>query len=178
VIFGSIAVSFLEGSSLILIYSIILFFVALQFFFWKDEWRFADKFPNNLKGHGYGATIGFFSVIIGVGGGSISIPILKLYNFDIRRAIGTAAGIGTIIAVPGTIGFIIAGIQNNVSLPLTYGYVSLVGLILITPMTIIGAPLGVRFAHYLSKGKLSFMFGLFILFMSIRFFIEWTSLTS
>ena len=108
VIFGSIAVSFLEGSSLILIYSIILFFVALQFFFWKDEWRFADKFPNNLKGHGYGSTIGFLSVIIGVGGGSISIPILKLYNFDIRRAIGTAAGIGTIIAVPGTIGFIIA----------------------------------------------------------------------
>ena len=178
VIFGSIAVSFLEGSSLILIYSIILFFVALQFFFWKDEWRFADKFPNNLKGHGYGSTIGFLSVIIGVGGGSISIPILKLYNFDIRRAIGTAAGIGTIIAVPGTIGFIIAGIQNNVTLPLTFGYVSLVGLILITPMTIIGAPLGVRFAHYLSKGKLSFIFGLFILFMSIRFFIEWASLTS
>ena len=157
-IFGSIAVSFLEGGSLILIYSIILFFVALQFFFWKDEWRFADKFPNNLKGHGYGSTIGFLSVIIGVGGGSISIPILKLYNFDIHRAIGTAAGIGTIIAVPGTIGFIIAGIQNNVSLPLTYGYVSLVGLILITPMTIIGAPLGVRFAHYLSKGKLRFIF--------------------
>ena len=71
-----------------------------------------------------------------------------------------------------------AGIQNNVSLPLTYGYVSLVGLILITPMTIIGAPIGVRFAHYLSKGKLSFIFGLFILFMSIRFFIEWASLTS
>jgi uncharacterized membrane protein YfcA len=45
-------------------------------------------------------------------------------------------------------------------------------------MTIIGAPLGVRFAHYLSKGKLSFIFGLFILFMSIRFFIEWASLTS
>ncbi len=178
VIFGSIIVSSLKGSSLILIYSIILFFVALQFFFWKEEWKFANHFPSNLLGYGYGYAIGFLSVIIGVGGGSISIPILKLYNFDIRRAIGTAAGLGTIIAIPGTFGFIIAGIQNNVSLPLTYGYVSLVGLILITPMTIIGAPLGVRFAHYISKGKLGFIFGIFILLMSIRFCMEWVKLTS
>ena len=111
------------------------------------------------------------SVIIGVGGGSISIPILKLYNFDIHRAIGTAAGIGTIIAVPGTIGFIIAGVQNNVSLPLTYGYVSLVGLILITPMTIIGAPLGVRFAHYLSKGKLS-LFLVYLFYLPFEFLLN------
>ncbi len=178
VVFGSIAVSSLEGSSLILIYSIILFFVALQFFFWKDEWNLANKFPKNFIGHGYGSTIGFLSVIIGVGGGSLSIPVLKLYNFDIRRAIGTAAGIGSIVAIPGTIGFMIAGIQNDVSLPLTFGYVSLVGLILITPMTIIGAPLGVRFAHYISRDKLSFIFGLFILIMSIRFCLEWISLIS
>ena len=117
-------------------------------------------------------------MIIGVGGGSISIPILKLYNFEIHKAIGTAAGIGTIVAVPGTIGFMIAGLQNNVDLPLSFGYVSLVGLILITPITIIGAPIGVKFAHYLSKSKLNLLFGIFILFMSIRFYLEWLSLTS
>ena len=100
-----------------------------------------------MTGHGFGSAIGFLSVIIGVGGGSISIPILKLYNFEIHKAIGTAAGIGTIVAVPGTIGFMIAGIQNNVDLPLSFGYVSLVGLVLITPITIIGAPIGVKFAH-------------------------------
>ena len=131
-----------------------------------------------MTGHGFGSVIGFLSVIIGVGGGSISIPILKLYNFEIHKAIGTAAGIGTIVAVPGTIGFMIAGLQNNVDLPLSFGYVSLVGLILITPITIIGAPIGVRFAHYLSKSKLNLLFGIFILFMSIRFYLEWLSLTS
>ena len=175
---GSIAVSYLKGSTLILIYSIILLFVAAQFFFWKDKWRLSSSFPQNLTGHGFGSVIGFLSVIIGVGGGSISIPILKLYNFEIHKAIGTAAGIGTIVAVPGTIGFMIAGLQNNVDLPLSFGYVSLVGLILITPITIIGAPIGVKFAHYLSKSKLNLIFGIFILFMSIRFYLEWLSLTS
>ena len=175
---GSIAVSYLEGSTLILIYSIILLFVAAQFFFWHDKWRLSSSFPKNMTGHGFGSVIGFLSVIIGVGGGSISIPILKLYNFEIHKAIGTAAGIGTIVAVPGTIGFMIAGLQNNVDLPLSFGYVSLVGLILITPITIIGAPIGVRFAHYLSKSKLNLLFGIFILFMSIRFYLEWLSLTS
>ena len=161
-----------------MIYSIILLFVAAQFFFWQDKWRLSSSFPQNFTGHGFGSAIGFLSVIIGVGGGSISIPILKLYNFEIHKAIGTAAGIGTIVAVPGTIGFMIAGLQNNVDLPLSFGYVSLVGLILITPITIIGAPIGVKFAHYLSKSKLNLLFGIFILFMSIRFYLEWLSLTS
>ena len=176
VVLGSVVVSFLEGSSLILIYSILLMIVAMQFFFWKDKWRLASEFPKNIYGHTYGSTIGFLATLIGVGGGAMSVPILKLYNFEIHKAIGTAAGIGTIITIPGTIGFILAGISNDVSLPWSLGYVSLVGLLMITPLTMIGAPLGVRFAHYLSKGKLNLIFGLFLLIMSSRFFMEWISL--
>ena len=178
VVLGSVVVSFLEGSSLILIYSILLMIVAMQFFFWKDKWRLAPEFPKNIYGHTYGSTIGFLATLIGVGGGAMSVPILKLYNFEIHKAIGTAAGIGTIITIPGTIGFILAGISNDVSLPWSLGYVSLVGLLMITPLTMIGAPLGVRFAHYLSKGKLNLIFGLFLLIMSSRFFMEWISLIS
>ena len=134
------------------------------------------EFPKNIYGYAYGSTIGFLATLIGVGGGAMSVPILKLYNFKIHKAIGTAAGIGTIITIPGTIGFILAGISNDVSLPWSLGYVSLVGLLMITPLTMIGAPVGVRFAHYLSKGKLNFIFGLFLLIMSLRFLIEWVSL--
>ena len=176
VILGSVVVSFLEGISLILIYSILLMTVAMQLFFWKDKWRVALEFPKNILGHAYGSAIGFLATLIGVGGGAMSVPILKLYNFEIHKAIGTAAGIGIIITIPGTIGFILAGITNEVSLPLSLGYVSLVGLLMITPLTMIGAPLGVRFAHHLTKGKLNFIFGLFLLIMSLRFLIEWIRL--
>ena len=178
VLLGSFVVSFLKGNSLILIYSTLLMIVAMQFFLWKDEWRLANEYPRNILGHSLGSIIGFLATLIGVGGGAMSVPILKLYNFAIHKAIGTAAGIGIIITIPGTIGFIIAGTINEVSLPWSLGYVSLVGLLMITPLTMIGAPLGVRFAHYLSKGKLNFIFGLFLLIMSLRFLLEWIRLIS
>ena len=83
------------------------------------------------------------------------------------------AAIGTLIAIPGTIGFILSGIINEVSLPLTLGYVNLLGLIMITPMTMLAAPFGVRFAHYLHKDILSRIFSIFIFIMAARLFLEW-----
>ena len=176
VAFGSVIVSLLQGSSLMLIYSSILFLVALQFFFWKASWKLSDNFPTGFIKHIYGSSIGFLSVLIGVGGGSISVPILKMYNFPIHKAIGTGAAIGTLVAIPGTIGFIFAGINNGSNLPLSLGYVNFLGLLMITPMTMLATPFGVKFAHHLSKKKLNLVFASFILIMSIKFFIEWLSL--
>ena len=173
VVLGALVVSSLKGSTLMLIYSSLLFLVSLQFFFWKDSWRISKEFPKNYLRHIFGSSIGFLSVIIGIGGGSLSIPLLKLYNFEIHRAIGTGAAIGTLIAIPGTIGFILSGIINEVSLPLTLGYVNLLGLIMITPMTMLAAPFGVRFAHYLHKDILSRIFSIFIFIMAARLFLEW-----
>ena len=158
-----------------LIYAVLLFFIALLFFFWQDRWQLANGFPRNNLKHVYGSLIGFLSTIIGIGGGSLSTPLLKIYNFEIHRAIGTAAGIGAIIAIPGTIGFIISGIYNNVSLPLSLGYVNFLGLMMISPMTVLAAPYGVKLAHYLSKKTLNKAFAFFIFCMSIRLFLEWLS---
>ena len=175
VILGALVVSNISGSVLMLIYAVLLFFIALLFFFWQDRWQLANGFPRNNLKHVYGSLIGFLSTIIGIGGGSLSTPLLKIYKFEIHRAIGTAAGIGAIIAIPGTIGFIISGIYNNVSLPLSLGYVNFLGLVMISPMTVLAAPFGVKLAHYLSKKTLNKAFAFFIFCMSIRLFLEWLS---
>ena len=117
-----------------LIYAFLLFNIALLFFFWQDRWQLGNIFPTNYLKHVYGSSIGFISTIIGIGGGSLSTPLLKIYNFEIHRAIGTAAGIGAVIAMPGTIGFIISGIYNDVNLPLSLGYVNFLGLLMISPI--------------------------------------------
>ena len=176
VILGAFIVSSLTGKTLIFIYSSLLLLVSLQFFFWNDAWRIAVEFPKNILKHLYGSAIGFFSVIIGIGGGSLSVPLLKLHSFEIHKAIGTASGIGAFIAIPGTIGFIISGVLNGVSVPLSLGYVNFMGLAMFTPMTMLAAPLGVRLAHYLSKEKLNKLFAVFIFIMAIRLFIEWAGL--
>ena len=175
VIFGALVVSNISGSFLMIIYAFLLFLIALLFFFWQDRWQLADGFPQNNLKHLYGSLIGFLSTIIGIGGGSLSTPLLKIYNFEIHRAIGTAAGVGAIIAIPGTIGFIISGIYNDVSLPLSLGYVNFLGLMMISPMTVLAAPYGVKLAHYLSKTTLNKAFAFFIFCMSIRLFLEWLS---
>ena len=113
VILGALVVSNISGSILMLIYAFLLFNIALLFFFWQDRWQLGNIFPTNYLKHVYGSSIGFISTIIGIGGGSLSTPLLKIYNFEIHRAIGTAAGIGAVIAMPGTIGFIISGIYNE-----------------------------------------------------------------
>ena len=75
VILGAFIVSSLTGKTLIFIYSSLLLLVSLQFFFWNDAWRIAVEFPKNILKHLYGSAIGFFSVIIGIGGGSLSVPV-------------------------------------------------------------------------------------------------------
>jgi|TARA_B110000977_G_C11074995_1_gene490830 uncharacterized membrane protein YfcA len=175
VILGAVIASNITGSMLMLTYAVLLFLVALQFFFWQDKWKIADTFPTNNLKNLFGTSIGFLSTIIGIGGGSLSIPLLKLYSFPIHKAIGTAAAIGTLIAIPGTVGFIISGIYNEISLPLSIGYVNFLGLLMISPMTVISAPLGVRFAHHLSQRTLNKIFSIFIFCMSARLFLEWLS---
>ena len=173
VILGALVVSNISGSILMLIYAFLLFNIALLFFFWQDRWQLGNIFPTNYLKHVYGTSIGFISTIIGIGGGSLSTPLLKIYNFEIHRAIGTAAGIGAVIAMPGTIGFIISGIYNDVNLPLSLGYVNFLGLLMISPMTVLAAPYGVKLAHYLSKTALNKAFAFFIFCMSVRLFFEW-----
>ena len=125
--------------------------------------------PEKAIAHAYDIVLNGYEI----GGGSLSTPLLKIYNFEIHRAIGTAAGIGAVIAMPGTIGFIISGIYNDVNLPLSLGYVNFLGLLMISPMTVLAAPYGVKLAHYLSKTALNKAFAFFIFCMSVRLFFEW-----
>lgn len=114
--------------------------------------------------------IGFFSSMMGIGGGTFSVMALTLFGKPIHNAVGTAALFGLLIAIPGTIGFVIAGWGNTALPPLSMGYVSLVGFALIAPATVLVAPVGARIAHGLSRDQLNLVFGLFLLVASIRMF--------
>ena len=93
---------------------------------------------------------------------------LTLMSQPIHRAVGTSALFGLLISVPGTIGFIING-WGDPRLPAgNLGYVNLIGFALISPMTVLFAPLGAKIAHQLGKRQLSLAFGVFLLVVSVR----------
>jgi uncharacterized membrane protein YfcA len=108
--------------------------------------------------------------MMGIGGGVLSVTTLTIFNVPIHRAVGTAALIGLVIAIPGTLGFIFTGLSDARVPPGSIGYVNLVGFALIAPITVLLAPLGAKIAHKFSEKHLSMLFGTFLVVASVRLF--------
>jgi uncharacterized membrane protein YfcA len=118
--------------------------------------------------------IGCLSSMMGIGGGTFSVMTLTLFNEPIHRAVGTAALFGLVISIPGTIGFVLAGLQDPRLPPGSLGYINLLGMAAIAPTTVLMAPFGARIAHAFSARRLSVLFGMFLVIVSMRLF--WRSL--
>jgi uncharacterized protein len=103
-------------------------------------------------------------------GGSVSNLVLTLYGKPIHNAVATSAGVGVPITIAGTIGYMLAGLSRQALMPpLSIGFVSLLGVVLMAPVASITAPYGARLAHALSKRRLEIAFGVFLLLVSLRF---------
>ena len=116
--------------------------------------------------------IGLVSVMMGIGGGSLSVPIMNYSGIEMRKAVGTSAAFGTVIAIPGSIGFIIGGLGQTLLPPLSIGYVNLIAFGLIVPATLLTVPIGVNLAHRISQNKLRKLFGLFLGVTAIKMFTD------
>src|SRR3546814_13957744 len=84
---------------------------------------------------------------MGIGGGQISVPTMVLCNYPVRRAVGTSSAIGLVIAVFGTVGFILAGWGREGLPPFSLGFVNMAGFLVMVPTTVLFAPIGARIAH-------------------------------
>jgi uncharacterized protein len=138
-----------------------------------DSWRFGDELPARPVMIGYGFAIGLGSSLMGISGGSLATMALTLHGKPIHQAVATSAGIGVPISLAGTLGYIAAGLPHQALLPpLSIGFVSLIGIVTIAPISSWVAPLGARLAHALPKRRLEIAFGLFLLFAGARFLVS------
>jgi uncharacterized protein len=113
---------------------------------------------------------GLVSALVGVSGGSVSNAVLTLYGKSIQQAVATSAGIGVPITIVGSLGYIVAGWRHLPLLPpLSLGFVSMIGLVFMAPISSFTAPYGARLAHRLSKRQLEIAFGTFLMLVSLRF---------
>ena len=144
--------------------------IAIKLLFGSDSWRIADDLPGRPLMIGYGFLIGLTSSLMGVSGGSISNMILTLYGKPMHNAVATSAGLGVPITIAGTIGLALAGWpQMALMPPFSIGYVSLLGVAIMAPVSSFTAAYGARLAHRLSKRQLEIAFGLFLLLVAARF---------
>lgn len=146
--------------------------MSSKLLFGRESWVLAEKLPGRLAMSAYAFGIGLASPLIGISGGGIATVVLTLYRVPIHTAIATSAGLGALIAVPGTLGYVISGIPHLANLPpLSVGYVSLPGLVLVGGVATLAAPLGARLAHAFTKRQLEVGFGLYLLLVGLRFVI-------
>jgi uncharacterized membrane protein YfcA len=111
---------------------------------------------------------GLFSALMGIGGGTLSVPLLSAFSVEIRRAVGTAAAFGFLIAVPAGIGFIISGWDVPDRPPFSLGYINYAAAALILPFTVGFAPLGARLAHTVDTVWIKRGFALFLMITALN----------
>lgn len=132
-------------------------------------WRISDGLPGPAAMRGYGAGVGAVSALMGIGGGAVSTLILTLHNVPIHRAVSTSAGVGVLIALPATLGYMAAG-WGRPDLPAdALGFVSLATFALTIPTSLLTIRFGVTLAHRLTRRHLELAFGLFLAAVSLRF---------
>ena len=177
VLFGTFLAVSLKTPTLVLFFAVFSCFVGLFFIFLREKLVESPKTISNTIKNISGLFIGFISVPLGIGGGSLMVPFMRTFGYDIRKSIGTAAAVGFLIAVTGAITMSISGnIIDNVTAPFSIGYVNLMGFLVFVPITMIMARLGAKAVYKINKKILSKFFGAFLLCVSIRSFIEYLNI--
>ncbi|QIZ85865.1 sulfite exporter TauE/SafE family protein [Bermanella marisrubri] len=168
VLLGSWLVTRVDGTWLTALFGIIATLSALNMLFRTGKSALFQQLPGTAGQTTMGTSIGFFSSMVGIGGGTLSVPLLTLYNYPAHKAVGTAAAIGLIISLPGALTMMVLG-STPIDAPSgTVGLVNLVGFICIVPLTVLFAPVGASIAARLDATKLKKVFAIVLLFTGLR----------
>ena len=157
-----------RGDVLTAVFAVVAVAVAANMAFGMEGKAIRDGLPGGWRNLALGGVIGGISAMMGIGGGSLSVPVISACRYPIRTAVGTAAAIGLIIAVPGAAGFIVTGWAKPSLPPGSLGYVNLFGFALIVPATMLAAPWGARVAHAVKPQLLRKAFAVLLCLTSLR----------
>ena len=162
VICGTLLAAFLKTKSLVLMFSIIVYFFGAYLLLVQE-----NKNKNKVKFKTIpklisGFLSGFVSAPMGITGAMINVPMLKYFGYPIKKAIGSAAAIGFVIALFGAIGFLISGSFLDANLPLSIGFINIPAFLIFIPITTFMARVGANTVHRIDKSKIQAFFGIFL----------------
>ena len=150
------------------VFAVVALAVAIKMALPFDDKNLENDIPRGILGPTIPLGIGTISTLMGIGGGTLSVTAMTLSNRPIHLAVGTASLFGLVIALPATLGYVISGWDNALLPAASLGYVNLLGFAVISPATVLFAPLGAKIAHALPRRKLSILFGIFLFIVAVR----------
>ncbi len=162
VLTGTFFAAIMNTKSLLLFFTIIVYFLGAYLLNLKDKTsKIKTKF-NLIPRFFFGLASGFISAPMGIGGAIMNVPILRYFGYPINKAIGSAAAIGFIIALFGAIGFLTTGSFLEANLPLSIGFINIPAFLIFIPITMLMARVGANTVHKIDKAKIQKLFGIFL----------------
>lgn len=166
---GAELASRLPASTLTTIFGIVVIIGALRTYLAPASKHGVKINSNPLSYIFAGAVIGFFSGLLGIGGGVIAIPIMLIFlHFDIRKAIGTSAAVIIFTSFGGSIGYIINGWGEPVLPPYSLGYINLIDWILLAVPGFLAARKGAEIAHLVNPEHLKYLFVVLMIYVGLE----------
>ena len=175
VVLGTIFAVSLKTSSLVLFFSIMAMFFAIYFLMEKEKINPVRREINLIYRVIFGFFSGFLSAPMGIGGGVINTPILKMFGYSIKVAIGSSAAVGFLIALMGATGFAVSGSYLNIKVPLSLGFVNVPTFLIFVPITMFMAKIGAKTVHKFDKRLIGKLFGIYLFIISCKLFYEYFS---
>ena len=172
---GTIFAISLKTSSLILFFSIMTMFFSLYFLTGKEKINPTPRKINLIYRVICGFLSGFLSAPMGIGGGVINTPVLKMFGYPIKIAIGTSAAVGFLIALIGAIGFVISGSYLNINVPSSLGFVNVPAFLIFAPITTFMAKIGAKTVHKFDIELIGKLLGIYLFIVSCKLFYEYFS---
>ena len=168
---GAMIANEIEAFWLQRIFAIFLLLLSVKIFLNRQNSRHYHM-PGVPGSSAVGGSIGCLSSIVGIGGGTLTVPFLVGSGITIQKAVATSSACGVPIAVAGTLGYLINGLGTT-HLPLaSSGYIYWPAVLIISFSSVLLAPLGVRLAHHLPSIIIKRLFAYFLLFMGSKLMIQ------
>jgi uncharacterized protein len=134
--------------------------------FGRDDARLGEAMPGEPLRGVMVSGVGFFSAIMGIGGGTFGVPLMTLFGVPIHRAVATASGFGVVIAVPSVLGFLLVNAEG--APPWTLGAVNLPAFAVVIGTTLLTTPWGVALAHRMDAKPLKRAFAVFLTLVALN----------
>jgi uncharacterized membrane protein YfcA len=172
VLAGAALLSSVSGEALKWVWIVCATTFALKMALGRDDWRITNELPNNALVWLLAFVIGLLSTLMSIGGAMFLVTLFTLCGWPLIKAVATTSGFGLLIAIPGLLGYVWAGWGNPELPPVSLGFVSVLGALIIIPASVLTAPIGVRVAHGLPRRKLELAFAAFLAIVATRLFVS------
>ncbi len=169
VVLGALLPTFIDGAKVKTVFGFMLITVSLHMLA-SSRWKLElfSHLPAKSLQYVLGVMVGCLSALLGIGGGTLMVPLLTLCAFPIHRAVSTGSVFGLIISVPATVIYVANGWGLANLPPLTTGYVNWAVFAILVPMTMWFAPMGVKLAYRLNVPQLKRAFAVFLCLVGFK----------